>query len=73
LTKHAVHFEMRYEFKREESGPSSYSSASQSAFHSLHTEFEKFVDGYPETLHIDKRRLKELGLEYMRNWNPNEE
>ena len=73
LTKHAVHFEMRYEFKREEGGPSSYSSASQSAFHSLHTEFEKFVDGYPETLHIDKRRLKELGLEYMRNWNPNEE
>ena len=73
LTKHAVHFEMRYEFERENGEPFSYSSASQSAFHSLHTEFEKFIDEYPDTLHIDKGRLKELGLEYMRNWMQNEE
>ena len=69
LTKHAVHFEMRYEFKREDGG---YSSASQSAFHSLHTEFEKFIDRYSGIAHIDKGRLKELGLQYMRKWQ-NEE
>ncbi len=82
LTRNAVHFELRYEFKREDGGP--YTSATQSSvrFQALHTEFEKFIDGYIEVAAgggsdpdqgIDRKRLKELGLRYMRDWTRGDE
>ncbi len=64
LTKHAVHFELKYEFKRDESS----STLNKSTFRSLRSEFERFIDKYTTGVQIDHKRLKELGLEYMRDW-----
>jgi len=64
LTRSAVHFEMKYEFKRD----SELLAAEQPSFRSLHTEFEHFMEQYSIGAHIDKKRLKELGLQYMQEW-----
>ncbi len=64
LTRHAVHFELKYEFTREEA----FSTLNTSSLRSLRSEFENFIDKYTTNLQIDHKRLKELGLEYMRDW-----
>ncbi len=61
LTRDALHFEIKYEFRRE----NELLAAEQSSFRSLHTEFERFMEKYTVGAHIDKKRLKELGLQYM--------
>lgn len=61
LTRSAVHFELKYEFRRD----NELFSAEHPTFHSLHTEFEHFSGKYSVGVHIDKARLKELGLKYM--------
>jgi DNA repair exonuclease SbcCD nuclease subunit len=61
LTRSAVHFELKYEFRRN----NELFSAEHPTFHSLHTEFEHFGSKYTVGAHIDKARLKELGLNYM--------
>ena len=64
LTKSAVHFEIKYEFQRDNES----FSAEHPAFHSLHTEFLRFIRKYTIGAHIDKARLKELGVRYMQEW-----
>ncbi len=64
MTKSAVHFEIKYEFQRDNES----FSAEHPAFHSLHTEFERFIRKYTIGAHIDKARLKELGMKYMQEW-----
>jgi len=61
LTRSAVHFELKYEFRRD----NELLLAEHPTFHSLHTEFEHFMGRYSVGAHIDKARLKELGLNYM--------
>jgi exonuclease SbcD len=61
LTRAAVHFEIKYEFKRDEGSP----EAEHPSFRSLHTEFEQFMELYKAGAHVEKARLKELGLQYM--------
>ena len=61
LTRSAVHFEIKYEFRRD----NELFSAEHPTFHSLHTEFEHFIGKYTVGAHIDKARLRELGLNYM--------
>lgn len=61
LTRSAVHFEIKYEFRRD----NELFSAERPTFHSLHTEFEHFIGKYTVGAHINKVRLKELGLNYM--------
>ncbi|MFZ2070408.1 MAG: hypothetical protein WAV32_02150, partial [Halobacteriota archaeon] len=64
LTKSAVHFELKYEFQKDRELP----SADQPAFQSLHSEFERFIGKYKIDTHVDKATLKELGMNYMREW-----
>ena len=64
LTRSAVHFEIKYEFLRDNES----FSAEHPAFHSLHTEFERFIHRYTIGAHIDKARLKELGVKYIQEW-----
>jgi DNA repair exonuclease SbcCD nuclease subunit len=64
LTRAAVHFEIKYEFRKD----NELFSAEHPTFHSLHTEFEHFISRYSVGAHIDKARLKELGLNYMQAW-----
>ncbi len=64
MTKAAVHFEIKYEFRRDNAAL----AAEQSTFRSLHTEFEQFMDKYTVGAHVTKARLKELGLRYMQQW-----
>jgi DNA repair exonuclease SbcCD nuclease subunit len=64
LTRSAVHFEIKYEFLRD----SELLAAEQPSFRSLHTEFEHFMEQYAVDVHLDKKRLKELGLQYMQEW-----
>ena len=61
LTRSAVHFEIKYEFRKD----NELFSAEHPTFHSLHTEFEHFISRYSLGAHIDKARLRELGLNYM--------
>ena len=61
LTREAVHFEMKYEFMRD----NEVLAAENPTFHSLRTEFEQFMGKYPVSTKVDKARLKELGLRYM--------
>ena len=61
LTRAAVHFELNYEFKRAEGAP----EAERPTFRSLHTEFEHFMELYTAGAHVEKARLKELGLHYL--------
>jgi DNA repair exonuclease SbcCD nuclease subunit len=69
LTRSAVHFELKYEFQRD----SELLAAEQPSFRSLHTEFEHFIGSYTTGTHIDKKRLKELGLQYMQEWERDNE
>ena len=69
LTKSAVHFEMKYEFRLDSESP----YAEQPAFHSLHTEFEKFIGQYTIGTQVDKEKLKALGMKYMLEWENEEE
>jgi DNA repair protein SbcD/Mre11 len=64
LTKSAVHFEIKYEFQKD----NELLSAEHPTFRSLHSEFEHFIRTYTIGAHIDKARLKELGLKYMQAW-----
>lgn len=64
LTKSAVHFEIKYEFQKD----NELLSAEHPTFRSLHSEFEHFIRTYTIGAHIDKTRLKELGLKYMQMW-----
>jgi hypothetical protein len=64
LTKSAVHFEIKYEFQKD----NELLSAERPTFRSLHSEFEHFIRTYTIGAHIDKTRLKELGLNYMQAW-----
>jgi exonuclease SbcD len=64
LTRSAVHFELKYEFQKDHELP----SADQPAFQSLHSEFERFIGKYKIDTHVDKAKLKELGMKYMREW-----
>lgn len=64
LTKSAVHFEIKYEFQKD----NELLSAEHPTFRSLHSEFEHFIRTYTIGAHIDKARLKELGLKYMQTW-----
>ncbi len=64
LTKAAVHFEIKYEFRRD----NKLLTAEHPTFRSLHTEFEQFMDKYTVGTHVNKTRLKELGLRYMQQW-----
>ncbi|MEA1957380.1 MAG: exonuclease SbcCD subunit D [Euryarchaeota archaeon] len=64
LTKSAVHFEIKYEFQKDKE----LLSAEHPTFRSLHSEFEHFTRAYTIGAHIDKARLKELGLKYMQAW-----
>jgi len=64
LTKSAVHFEIKYEFQKD----NELLSAERPTFRSLHSEFEHFIRTYTVGAHIDKTRLKELGLNYMQAW-----
>ncbi|MBN1763331.1 MAG: exonuclease SbcCD subunit D [Methanomicrobia archaeon] len=61
LTRSAVHFEIKYEFRRDNEAL----TAEQPSFRSLHTEFEHFMEQYSVGTEVDKKRLKELGLQYM--------
>jgi DNA repair exonuclease SbcCD nuclease subunit len=69
LTRSAVHFEIKYEFRKD----NELFSAEHPTFHSLHTEFEHFIGRYSVDTHIDKARLKELGLNYMQAGEGEEE
>jgi exonuclease SbcD len=69
LTRFAVHFEIKYEFKRD----NEFLAAEQPTFRSLHTEYEHFMEKYSIGAHVDKKRLKELGLEYMQAWERDNE
>jgi len=69
LTKSAVHFEIKYEFLSD----NELLSAERPAFRSLHTEFEHFIRKYTIGAHIDKARVKELGLKYMQEWERDSE
>jgi DNA repair exonuclease SbcCD nuclease subunit len=69
LTRSAVHFEIKYEFRKD----NELFSADHPTFHSLHTEFEHFIGKYSVDPHIDKARLKELGLNYMQAGEGEEE
>ncbi len=64
LTKSAAHFEIKYEFQKD----NELLSAEHPTFRSLHSEFEHFIRTYTIGAHIDKARLKELGLKYMQAW-----
>lgn len=61
LTKSAVHFELKYEFRRDNESL----AAEHPSFRSLHTEFEHFMEQYAVGTEVDKKRLKALGLQYM--------
>jgi exonuclease SbcD len=61
LTKTAVHFEIKYEFRRDNEAL----TAEQPSFRSLHTEFEHFMEQYAAGTEVDKKRLRALGLRYM--------
>jgi len=61
LTRAAVHFEIKYEFRRDNESL----TAEQPSFRSLHTEFEHFMEQYSAGTEVDKKRLKALGLQYM--------
>ncbi|MHC1610313.1 MAG: metallophosphoesterase family protein [Candidatus Methanospirareceae archaeon] len=61
LTRSAVHFEIKYEFKRD----NEFHSTERPVFRSLHTEYKHFMEKYKIDGDIDKRRLMELGLRYM--------
>jgi exonuclease SbcD len=61
LTRSAVHFEIKYEFRRDNEAL----TAEQPSFRSLHTEFKHFMELYAVGTEVDKKRLKELGLRYM--------
>ena len=69
LTKSAVHFEIKYEFRKDNES----FSCEHPAFRSLHSEFEHFIGRYTVGAHIDKARLKELGLRYMQEWEMDSE
>ncbi len=69
LTKSAVHFEIKYEFQSD----NELLSAEHPAFRSLHSEFEQFIRKYTIGAHINKTRLKELGLRYMQGWEREEQ
>ncbi|MGB2729081.1 MAG: DNA repair exonuclease [Halobacteriota archaeon] len=69
LTRSAVHFEIKYEFLSD----NELLSAEHPAFRSLHTEFERFIRKYTIGAHIDKARVKELGLKYMQEWERDSE
>ncbi len=69
LTRSAVHFEIKYEFQR----GNELLSAEQPAFRSLHREFEHFIRKYTIGAHINKARVKELGLRYMQGWERDNE
>lgn len=69
LTREAVHFEIKYEFRRDKE----VLAAEHHTFRSLHTEFEHFMGKYSVTADIDKDRLKELGLQYMQGWEKEDE
>jgi exonuclease SbcD len=69
LTRAAIHFEIKYEFQRDEHAL----DAEQPTFRSLHTEFEHFMEHYSVRKDLDKNRLKELGLAYMRENEEDEE
>ncbi|HUV02589.1 MAG TPA: exonuclease SbcCD subunit D [Desulfobacteria bacterium] len=61
LTRAAVHFEIKYEFRRDNEAL----TAEQPSFRSLHTEFEHFMEQYSSGAEVDKKRLRALGLRYM--------
>jgi exonuclease SbcD len=61
LTRSAVHFEIKYEFRRDKE----LRSAERPSFHSLHTEFEHFLSSYRLGPEIKKEKLRERGLNYM--------
>jgi len=69
LTSPAVHFEVKYELKRD----NELLAAERPTFHSLHTEFEHFIGKYTIGGDINKTRLRELGLQYMRAWERDNE
>jgi len=69
LTKSAVHFEIKYEFIRD----NELLSAEHPAFRSLHTEFDHFIRKYTIGAQINKTKLKELGLKYMQEWEMDSE
>lgn len=69
LTKSAVHFEIKYEFRMDSELP----YAEQPAFHSLHTEFDKFIGKYTIGTDVDKGKLKALGMKYMQEWEKDNE
>jgi hypothetical protein len=69
LTKAAVHFEIKYEFRRD----NELLTAEHPTFRSLHTEFEHFMDKYTVGTHVNTARLKELGLHYMQQWEREDE
>lgn len=69
LTRSAVHFEIKYEFRRD----NELYSAEHPAFRSLHTEFEHFIGKYTIGAHINKEKLRELGLRYMQEWERDNE
>jgi hypothetical protein len=47
--------------------------AEQPAFHSLHTEFDKFIGKYTIGTDVDKGKLKALGMKYMQEWEKDNE
>ena len=69
LTRFAVHFEIKYEFKRD----NELLSTERPMSRSLYTEYEHFMEKYTIGAHIDKKRLKELGLRYMQAWESESE
>lgn len=69
LTRSAIHFELKYEFRKD----NELFAAGHPTFHSLHTEFEYFMSRYSVDPQLDKARLKELGLKYMQAGEEEEE
>ena len=64
LTRSAVHFELKYEFRTGDV----LLSAERPAFHSLHDEFDHFVGKYTLAADINKDKLRAMGSTYMREW-----
>lgn len=69
VTRSAVHFEIKYEFRRD----NELLAAERPTYRSLYTEYEHFMEQYTIGAHIDKERLKELGLQYIQAWERDSE
>ena len=68
LTRSAVHFEIKYEFQKD----NALLSVADPAFHSLYTEFDHFISKYSVGMQVNKARLKEIVPKYTQEWGSDE-